>query len=245
MIPRASTLFVIPAKAGTQCRLPWVPAFAGMTRKAKYRVFNHAAAILFSLGVLSGCDFAGGAVLGGHGEMRGMEFDPPLAKPSFVFPTADGKMYDFRKETDGDVTLVFFGYTHCPDICPVHMSNIMAVLKKMSESDVRRIHVLFITTDPVRDTEQRLSEWLKAIDPRIIGLRPKTEDAIRVQSELGIQPALVLAPKPGHEGNYDVSHAAQVVAFTPDNLGRVAYASGTRQTDWAHDIPLLLKTKAK
>jgi len=200
-------------------------------------------AAICAAALVSGCDLSAGSVL--RGEMRGMELDPPLAKPSFVFPAADGRMYDFRKETDGDLALIFFGYTHCPDICPVHMNNIMAVLKKMSESDVRRVHVLFVTTDPARDTEQRLRDWLGMMDLRIIGLRPTAEEAIRLQSQLGIQPALVLEPRAGHEGNYDVSHAAQVIAFAPDNLGRVAYAAGTRQTDWAHDIPLLLRMKAK
>jgi protein SCO1/2 len=104
---------------------------------------------------------------------------------------------------------------------------------------------VFVTTDPERDTDERLSEWLKAIDPRIIGVRPTVNEAIRIQSELGIQPAIVLEAKAGYEGNYDVSHAAQVVAFAPDNMGRAAYASGTRQSDWAHDIPLLLRMKAK
>jgi hypothetical protein len=60
---------------------------------------------------------------------------------------------------------------------------------------------------------------------------------------LHIQPALLFETKPGHEGNYDVGHAAQVIAFTPDNMGRFAYAAGTRQTDWSHDIPLLLHAR--
>jgi protein SCO1/2 len=174
-------------------------------------------------------------------DMFGIGMDPVLEKPEFVFPAADGSMYDFRKETDGDVALLFFGYTHCPDVCPMHMQNLSAVLKKISDADARRVHVLFITTDPVRDSLPYLRDWLLAIDPRIVGLRPSEEEAIRLQSALGIQPAVTLEAKAGAEGNYDVVHAAQIIAFTPDNRGRYAYPFGVRQTDWAHDIPLLLE----
>ena len=190
------------------------------------------------------CDPIGSAVIRA-GTLKGLELDPPLEKPAFVFPTADGKTFDFQKETDGEVALLFFGYTYCPDICPVHMTNITAALSKMSDADARRVNVIFVTTDPARDTEQRLSQWLNVINPRIIGLRPSTDDAIRLQSTLGIQPAMLMAPKPGHEGNYEVSHAAQIVAFGADNKGRSVYAAGTRQSDWAHDIPLLLRMKAR
>jgi protein SCO1/2 len=156
-----------------------------------------------------------------------------------------GTSFDFRKETDGGVTLLFFGYTHCPDICPNHMHNLAAVLRKMSEADARRVHVVFVTVDPQRDTGERLREWLGAIHPQIVGVRPTVEEANRIQSSLHIQPALLYEPRAGHEGSYDVGHAAPVIAFTPDNMGRFAYAAGTRQADWAHDIPLLLKARWK
>ena len=198
--------------------------------------------VLFLLGVAAGIASGCDSGLVRH-ELRGTPMEPAIAKPTFTWPTADGRQYDFRKETDGDLALIFFGYTHCPDICPVHMSNIAAVLNRMSGTDARRVHVLFVTTDPARDTDERLREWLGAIDKRIVGLRPSVDEAIRVQSELGIQPAMLSVPKPGHEGNYDVGHGAHVIAFAPDNLGHSAYAAGTRQTDWANDIPILLRMK--
>jgi protein SCO1/2 len=176
-------------------------------------------------------------------EFKGDLLEPPLPKPEFVLPAMDGTMFDFRKETDGDIALLFFGFTHCPDICPVHMTNIAAARKTLSESDARRIHVVFVTTDPARDTPERMREWLGAIDPRIIGIIPSVTEGIRLQSELGIQPAVVHDPKTGHEGNYSVSHAAQVIAFTTDNKGRLAYPFGVRQSDWASDLPRMLRAR--
>ena len=198
------------------------------------------ALMMLALVAIAGCDVMASSVLVRR-EMQGLPFDPPLQKPSFVAPSTTGKEFDFRAVTDNGVALLFFGYTYCPDICPAHMHNLAAVLGKLPDADARRIHIVFVTTDPERDTIERLTSWLGGIHPRIIGVRPTVEEAQRIQTEVGIQPAMVFAPKPGRDGNYEVGHGAQVIAFTPDNLGRYAYASGTRQTDWASDIPRLLR----
>jgi protein SCO1/2 len=125
----------------------------------------------------------------------------------------------------------------------MHMQNLTEVMRKLSDADAARIVVVFVTTDPERDTPERLSNWLASISPRIVGLRPEVNQAIRIQSDLGIQPAMKLEAPAGHEGNYQVIHAAQVFAFTADNKGHAAYPFGTRQADWAHDLPVLLKYK--
>src|SRR5688500_19129520 len=90
---------------------------------------------------------------------RGMMLTPPRGKPDFTFTSTTGAPYQFRKETDGRVTLLFFGYTYCPDVCPMHMANISAVLKKLDYADRQRVRVVFVTTDPDRDTPQRLRSW--------------------------------------------------------------------------------------
>jgi protein SCO1/2 len=198
-----------------------------------------AAVSLFAVLLLSSCDwFASSGLV--RGDISGIALDPVMDKPEFVAPATDGSSYDLRKRTDGDVALVFFGYMNCPDICPVHMHNLGEVLRKLPEAQARRIHVVFVTTDPERDTIERLSEWLASINPRIIGVRPTVDEAIRVQSALGLQPAMLNAPKAGHEGRYDVGHATQVIVFTPDNRGRFAYPPGARQEDLARDLPRLL-----
>jgi protein SCO1/2 len=83
----------------------------------------------------------------------------PLAKPSFTLTDTAGQPYDFRAQTAGKTTLLFFGYTHCPDICPMHMANIATAMDRTGLS-AEQVAVVFVTTDPARDTPERLRTWL-------------------------------------------------------------------------------------
>lgn len=163
-----------------------------------------------------------------------------MNKADFTLEDTEGRPYRFRQRTDGRLTLLFFGYTHCPDICPVHMANLGAVLSNFSPDLRRRIEVVFVTTDPERDTAARLRAWLDNYDERFVGLRGPLEEVNRIQHAFNLPHAVreELA-LPG--GGYLVGHSAQVLAFTPDDVGRVTYPFGTRQVDWAHDLPRLLE----
>lgn len=168
--------------------------------------------------------------------LRGTVLPEPLPKPDFTLPDAHGRPFPFREETEGRLALLFFGYTHCPDVCPVHMASLAAVLADLPYQTRRRIRVVFVSTDPERDTPERLREWLGRFDARFVGLRGPLEEVNRIQAHLKLPPAVRGDPS---AGDYLVGHAAQVIAFTPDGLGRVAYPFGTRQADWAHDLPRL------
>ncbi len=172
--------------------------------------------------------------------LRGTALDTPLTKPAFLLTRSDGSTYDFARETAGKVTLLFFGYTHCPDVCPLHMANIAAVLKKMPWGDRAAIAVVFVTTDAERDTPVRISEWLAGFDPAFVGLRGPTDEVDRIQQSLGLAPATRQASGADSAAGYLVGHAAQVLAFGRDNVARVVYPFGTRQDDWAHDLPILV-----
>lgn len=167
----------------------------------------------------------------------GLELSPAKPKPSFTLTSTSGQTYDFRRETDGQLTLLFFGYTSCPDICPVHLANIGATLDRLSPEDRARVRVVFVTTDPARDSLPRIRAWLDNFDSTFVGLRGERDEVTEIESSLGIAPSVV--PEGGAKG-YDVGHAAQVIAFTPDDSMRVLYPFGTRQQDWAHDLPRLL-----
>lgn len=171
-------------------------------------------------------------------ELRGMVLTSPIRKPDFTLDDTDGRPFDFRKRTAGKLALLFFGYTNCPDVCPLHMANIATVLRDMPYDVVSRTTVVFVTVDPKRDTPRHLREWLDHFDPRFVGLRGSDEEVSRVEGALGI--ATAVADTADTDGNYGVGHAAQVIAFTPDGLAHVLYPFGTRQEDWAHDLPALL-----
>ena len=169
----------------------------------------------------------------------GRELPTPQPKPDFVLTDTDGNRFDFRQRTDGYLTLLFFGYTHCPDVCPLHLSNIAAVLRRLPAGTADRVRVVFVTTDPERDTAMRIRTWLNAFDHGFIGLRGSAAEILRAETAAGVPPA-AREPTVAPDTGYAVGHAAQVIAYGADNLARAVYPFGTRQEDWAHDLPLLL-----
>lgn len=171
-------------------------------------------------------------------EMRGVELPKPIARPSFVLEDTEGKPFDFKARTSGRLTFLMFGYTNCPDVCPVHMSGLAAALKKLSYDDRQKIDVVFITTDPERDSAQKLREWLNEADHSFIGLRGSDSIVVDAQKQIGVVPAF--ASEPDAQGKYDVGHASSIYVFTPDDSARRAYPFGIRQSDWAQDLPKLL-----
>jgi len=172
--------------------------------------------------------------------LRGVLVGSPAPKPDFSLTTMEGERFDFRRDTEGYLTLLFFGYTNCPDVCPVHMANIGRVLKGLRIEVARRVRVVFVTTDPERDTPERLRTWLANFHPDFIGLSG-TEDELReAQLAVGMPPAGRSVPDSTRPATYYVSHGAQVFAFTTDNLAHVVYPFGIRQQDWANDIPMLV-----
>jgi len=171
---------------------------------------------------------------------RGVVLSVPLAKPNFVLTDTRGRPFDFRKETDGSLTLLFFGYTNCPDVCPVHLGNIHTVLRQMPYDVASRTKVVFVTTDPERDTPERIRAFLDNFDSSFIGLRGTLDEVNRIQATLHLPPAVASAPR-GADSSYDVGHAAQVIAFSPtDDMAHVIYPFGTRQQDWSNDLPKLM-----
>lgn len=169
-------------------------------------------------------------------ELRGQVLTQPLPRPSFTLLDTSGRPFDFEQETRGRLTLLFFGYTYCPDVCPMHMANIAEVLGDMSPDDARRVHVVFVTTDPARDTPERLRTWLDAFDRRFVGLTGSQAAIDSAQLAIGIRPGF----RETEGENYSVAHAAVVFAFTADDLAHVVYPFGIRQADWSADLPHLL-----
>ncbi|MGD2152310.1 MAG: SCO family protein [Gemmatimonadales bacterium] len=173
----------------------------------------------------------------GGSRYRGWLMPQPQEKVDFTLSDTDGEPFDFRAETDGYVTLLFFGYTYCPDVCPIHMANIGAVLDDLPFEIRRQIKVVFVTTDPERDTPERLRHWLDNFDTSFIGLRGSRDEVNQIQVALGL-PASVIEESEGDD--YLVGHSARVLAFTKDSRAHLAYPFGTRQADWAHDLPMLV-----
>jgi protein SCO1/2 len=171
------------------------------------------------------------------GELRGWVMDAPIPKPDLSLTDTDGEEFDLRADTDGYLTLVFFGYTYCPDVCPVHMASLGAVFDDLLPEVRDRTKVIFVSTDPERDTSERLRSWLDNFDPSFIGVRGSIDD---INAALKTMMLPGVAVMPGEHGAEPmIGHPAAVLAFSPDGLARVRYPFGVRQSDWAHDLPLL------
>lgn len=174
------------------------------------------------------------------GAYRGNLLSSPLPRPDFTLTDTAGAPYAFAAETEGYLTLLYFGYTYCPDVCPDHMANIAAVLKRNPElSD--KVKVAFVTVDPDRDTPERLRQWLDLFDPSFVGLTSSFDaiDAAMKQTLGDLYFPITREDLGG--GEYSVSHAAFVLAYTTDNQAHIVYPFGIQQDAWEHDLLKLVK----
>ncbi|MFF9218149.1 SCO family protein [Streptomyces viridosporus] len=165
--------------------------------------------------------------------------DKPFEKPDLVLTDTHGKKYDFRKETAGKPTLIYFGYTHCPDVCPLTMNNIAVAKKQLPQDQQDELRVVFVTTDPERDTPAALGTWLKGIDPQVVGL---TGDFATIQAGARTLGITIDPPRKDDQGKVVSDHGTQVIAFSPKtDGGYVLYGEDATVDDYTEDLPELLK----
>lgn len=201
------------------------------------RALQRAALTAVLVGAAAACGRPGQSERGDSvPELRGQLVPAPLPRPDFTLVDTSKEPFRFGAKTAGQLTLLFFGYTYCPDVCPLHMANLAEVLRQMPPSEAAKVQVVFVTTDPARDTPERLRTWLDAFDRRFIGLTGSQAALDTAQLSLGIRPGF----RETEGENYSVAHAAVVFAFTADDSAHVVYPFGIRQADWAADLPTLL-----
>jgi protein SCO1/2 len=200
------------------------------------------AAVVALVATLAGC----GGSTGSRGlpnpmGLQGTLQEPATPKPDFTLTDTAGHPFNLSTQTAGDVTLLYFGYTHCPDVCPTTMADLALGLEKVSPAVRTRVKVVFVTTDPNRDTEGVIRSWLNAFNPTFIGLTGTSSQIDAAERAVGMPPATVV---PLGNGNYSVDHAAYVLAFTTDDEAHVVYPDGYGASTWAHDLPRLVKWRA-
>lgn len=161
-----------------------------------------------------------------------------LARPTFTLRTTEGRPWEFASATKGTLTFLLFGYTSCPDVCPVHLANLTSALAKRSVEERARVRVVFVTVDPERDSPEVLRKFLDAFDPSYVGLTGDRAALDAAQRAVNFGPAVFSIDS---LGNRVVTHAAPVVVFTADDSAHVMYPFGTRQAEWASVIPTLLE----
>ncbi|MFF6999535.1 SCO family protein [Streptomyces sp. NPDC008313] len=165
--------------------------------------------------------------------------DKPFEKPDLVLKDTHGKEYDLRAETRGRPTLIYFGYTNCPDVCPLTMNNIAVAKKQLPRAEQDKLRVVFVTTDPERDTPAALGKWLKGIDPDVIGLSGDFSTIQAAARSLGIS---IEAPTKDKDGKVVSTHGTQVIAFSPKtDAGYVLYGEDATVDDYTKDLPRIVK----
>lgn len=169
----------------------------------------------------------------GSASWHGRVVEPAKPRPSFTLTDTAGQPYDFAAQTSGQLTFVFFGYTHCPDACPITMASLTSALSQLPGTSAR---VVFVTTDPSRDTPEVLKQWLggyPAVD--VVGLTGSLAELEAAQKAVGISTAIAEAPDAN--GKYNVGHSTAMQVYTPDDQQHLAYPWDTQQSQWMRDIP--------
>ena len=139
---------------------------------------------------------------------------------------------DFR----GKLVAMFFGYTHCPDVCPTTMADLAAAIKSIGP-DGNKVQVLFVTVDPERDTAALLKQYVPAFNPTFLGLHPTTAQLKTLASEYKV----VYQKNPGSDkGNYLMDHTAGTYIYDMQGRLRLLMPYGTRAELIAQDLKRLM-----
>ncbi|MDE1714130.1 SCO family protein [Chromobacterium amazonense] len=136
----------------------------------------------------------------------------------------------------GKVVALFFGYTHCPDVCPTTMLEYASVMKQLGE-DADKVQVLFVSVDPQRDTPKVLAGYVPYFDKRFIGLTGTAEQIEKVKKQYKVVAQQV--PTPG--GGYSVDHSSGSYLLDREGKLRVFEAYGTPSASLAYDIKQLMR----
>ncbi|GAA1928602.1 SCO family protein [Streptomyces sodiiphilus] len=177
-------------------------------------------------------------VSGGTSADRGTVLDQPFDKPDITLTGTDGEPYDLVAETAGHPTLLYFGYTNCPDVCPLTMSNIAVAADSLTQEQREALRVVFITSDPERDTPESLGPWLKAQAPDFIGLTGDFEEIQAAARSVGVH---IDAPYEDDNGGIVSTHGSSLLAFLPgDDKGHVLYTEDTPVETYEADLPKII-----
>ncbi|MGY8527093.1 SCO family protein [Paracidovorax citrulli] len=137
----------------------------------------------------------------------------------------------------GKAVVLFFGYTHCPDVCPTTMLEWKTVMEQLGE-DANRVQVMFVTVDPERDTQPLLAQYVPAFDQRFLGMRPENQAALQqVARSFKVYYAKVPGTAPG---NYTMDHSAGSYVFDPQGQLRLFIRHGQGTEPIVHDMKQLL-----
>jgi protein SCO1 len=200
------------------------------------------------LGLLAGCGGSGdeAAVSNPGGAVhqppqdsdgfRGAGLTRPYQMPDVTLTDTSGSPYNLVEDTTKPVTVVFFGYTNCPDVCGLVMADIASALTRLEPQVAEKVQPLFVTTDPARDTPEVVEEYVDRFHPAFEGLTGPLPKIKAAATPLGV-PIEGMNRLPS--GGYEVGHGTQVIGLGADDKAHVVWTQGTPVEDLVADIQTL------
>ena len=164
----------------------------------------------------------------------GVDLPEPYRRPTFTLTDTSGAEYDFRDRTGGRPTLLFFGYTNCPDVCPATMADVAVALRGLDPDVAEQVEVVFVTTDPASDSPDVLGEYLDRFDAdlpvQFVGLTGEQEMIDQAQLSAGV-------PLAEDDGRL---HSSLLLLYGTDDEAPVAFDAGNTARDIAADVELVV-----
>ena len=166
---------------------------------------------------------------------NGSPYDPPRPAPDLELQRASGGAFDLE-EFSGDIVLIYFGYTYCPDICPTTLADVKLILEQLGDH-ADRVHMVMVTVDPDRDQPEFLRTYLDRFNPGFVGLWGQGEELENILTSYG-----VFAQKEPSEDpdRYLVSHTARLFLIGPQGSLRTNYTFGTPREEILADLEYLI-----
>jgi len=162
---------------------------------------------------------------------QGSLIEPAVPAPQFELTDMNGQPFQLS-DLDNQVVVMFFGYTGCPDVCPVTLTEFLQIRSKLGDA-AEEVSFVFITVDPERDTTERMRKYLTNFDPEIIGLTGERGELEPVWADYGVYQAKA---KGGSEANYLVDHSSRVYVIDADGNLRLTYLFGTENQLITDDV---------
>ena len=198
-----------------------------MNRHPARRLFFAALASVL-LVLLAGCKDA-------TPQFKGSDITGTRLGKDLALTGTDGKPYTLETLT-GKVSLVLFGFTQCPDVCPSSLAELTQVMKLLGK-DAKRVRVVLITVDPERDTPEVLRAYVSGFDPDFLGLTGTLEQIKKTAASFKVY----YAKTAGAQGNYLMDHSASFYLMDAQGESRVLLSNNIGAAAIAHDIQLLLR----
>jgi len=215
---------------------PDPPEQAGAARSAARRPIGRTIAMLVGVPILV-------LVLGyvAFSQFKPYIFSGTVLQSPSTAPSMDGLVFGDGSPVDiaafeGDVVLIYFGYTHCPDVCPATLVK-AANARDQLDGDADRVHVMMVSVDPQRDTPDAVGDYVGAFDASFLGVTGSREAVDRVTAQYGVFSAR------GEElggGDYAVDHTATLMGIDTDGHLRILWPTDVAVDDLSSDLNELL-----